>query len=71
MLSDLRTHGKTEKIAPDNMVILYKSIVIPHLKYPAPVWQTVQCDVLDRVQMRGIAMCLGVPGTAFLEALAE
>ena len=28
-----------------------------------------KCEILDRVQHRGLAMCLGVPATASLEAL--
>ncbi|KAH3769092.1 hypothetical protein DPMN_170339 [Dreissena polymorpha] len=38
--------AKTEKISPGNMVKLYKSLVMPHLEYAAPVWQCssrVQC----------------------------
>ena len=69
MLSALRILGKTEKTDPDNMVRLYKSIVTPQLEYAAPLWQTGQCEVLERVQRRGPAMCLGVPATAGLEAL--
>ncbi|MEW8548699.1 MAG: reverse transcriptase family protein, partial [Candidatus Thiodiazotropha sp.] len=69
VLSALRVLGKTEKIDPVNMVRLYKSIVIPQLEYAAPVWQSGQCEALDRVQRRGLAMCLGVPATASLEAL--
>ena len=69
ILSALRILGKTEKIDLGNMVRLCKSIVIPQLEYAAPVWQTSRCEVLDRVQRRGLAMCLGVPATAGLDAL--
>ena len=51
------------------MVTLYKSIVVPQLEYAASVWQSGKCEILDRVQRRGLAMCLGVPATASLEAL--
>ena len=69
MLSALRILGKTERIEPANMVRLYKSIVVPQLEYAASVWQSGKCEILDRVQRRGLAMCLGVPATASLEAL--
>ena len=51
------------------MVRLYKSIVVPQLGYAAPVWQSGKCEVLDRVQRKGLAMCLGIPITASLEAV--
>ena len=35
----------------------------------APVWQSGKCEVLDRVQRKGLAMCLGIPITASLEAV--
>ena len=69
VLSALRVLGKTEKIDPTNMIRLYKSIVVPQLEYAASVWQSGKCELLDRVQRRGLAMCLGVPATASLEAL--
>ena len=69
VLSALRILGKTEKIDPANMVRLYKSIVVPQLEYAAPVWQSGKCEVLDRVQRKGLAMCLGIPITASLEAV--
>ena len=39
------------------------------LEYAAAVWQLGKSELLDRVQRRGLAMCLGVPATASLEAL--
>ena len=45
------------------------SIVVPQLEYAASVWQSGKCELLDRVQRRDLAMCLGVPATASLEAL--
>ena len=69
VLSALRVLGKTEKIDPTNMIRLYKSIVVPQLEYAASVWLSGKCEILDRVQRRGLAMCLGVPATASLEAL--
>ena len=69
VLSALRILGKTERIEPRNMVRLYKCIVVPQLEYAAAVWQSGKSELLDRVQRRGLAMCLGVPATASLEAL--
>ena len=69
MLSALRILGKTERNVPTNMVRLYKSIVVPQLEYAASVWQSGKCEILDRVQRKGLALCLGVPATASLEAL--
>ena len=69
VLSALRILGKTERIDPANMVRLYKSIVVPQLEYAAAIWQSGKCEILDRVQRRGLALCLGVPATASLEAL--
>ena len=68
-LSVLRILGKTERIDPENMVRLYKCIVVPQLEYAAAIWQSGKCEILDRVQRRGLALCLGVPATASLEAL--
>ena len=67
VLSALRVLGKTEKIDPTNMIRLYKGIVVPQLEYAASVWQSGKCELLDRVQRRGLAMCPGVPATASLD----
>ena len=69
VLSALRILGKMEKIELLNMVRLHKSIVVPQLEYAASVWQSGRCETLDRVQRRGLAICLGVPATSSLEAL--
>ena len=52
------------------MLELYKALVIPHLEYAAPVWQIGNCSPLEKIQRKGLALCLGVPGTADLDALA-
>ncbi|MEW8546772.1 MAG: reverse transcriptase family protein, partial [Candidatus Thiodiazotropha sp.] len=69
VISSLNILGRTEHIDPVNMVRLYKSIVVPQLEYASPVWQSGHCEALDKVQRRGLAICLGVPATASLEAL--
>ena len=51
------------------MLQLYKALVVPQLEYAVSVWQIGNCTGLDRVQRKGLAMCLGVPGTAGIEAL--
>ena len=65
VLSALRILGKTEK----NMVRLYKSIVVLQLEYAASVWKAGRCEILDRVQRRGLTMCLRVPAAVSWEAL--
>ena len=61
---------ETEIISPKCMLELYKALVIPHLEYAAPVWQIGNCSPLEKIQRKGLALCLGVPGTADLDALA-
>ena len=51
------------------MLQLYKALVIPQLEYEAPVWQIGNCFPLEKIQRKGLALCLGVPGTAGLDAL--
>ena len=51
------------------MLQLYKALVIPQLEYAAPVWQIGNCSPLEKIQRKGLALCLGVPGTAGLDAL--
>ena len=65
----LRKIKETEVINTKCMLQLYKALVVPQLEYAASVWQIGNCTGLDRVQRKGLAMCLGVPGTAGIEAL--
>ena len=51
------------------MLQLYKALVTPQLEYAATVWQVGNCTALEKVQRKGLAMCLGVPGMAGVEAL--
>ena len=39
-----------------------KAPVAPEFEYAVPVWQTGSCNAT--VQRKGLAMCLGIPGTA-------
>ena len=65
----LRKVKETEVINTKCMLQLYKALVVPQLEYAASVWQIGNCTNLDRVQRKGLAMCLGVPSTAGIEAL--
>ena len=65
----LRRVKETEVINTKCMLQLYNALVVPQLEYAASVWQIGNCSGLDRVQRKGLAMCLGVPGTAGIEAL--
>ena len=49
-ISALRTLGRTEHIEPDSMVKLYKCVLLPQLEYASPIWQTGNCDGLDKIQ---------------------
>ena len=65
----LMVSGKTEKITPANMMKLYKNMVVQHMEYAASVWQIGECDRLEKIQRKGLAICLGCPSTASCEAL--
>ena len=65
----LRRVKETESISTKCMLQLYKALITPQLEYAASVWQVGDCSVLEKVQRKGLAMCLGVPGTASIEAL--
>ena len=65
----LRHVKEIEKISTKCMLQLYKALVIPQLEYAAQVWQVGNCAPLEKVQRKGLALCLGTPGTAGLDAL--
>ena len=65
----LRKVKETEMINAKCMLQLFKAIAVPQLEYAAPVWQIGNCSGLERVQRKGLAMCLGLPGTAGIESL--
>ena len=68
-VSLLRKVKETEGINTKCMLQLYKAFVTPQLEYAAAVWQIGNCASLEKIQRKGLAVCLGVPGTASLEAL--
>ena len=57
--------GRSEQISAQNMLKLYQSIVIPHMEYGSTVWQIGNCD---KIQRKCLALYLGAPATAGLEA---
>ncbi|MEW8545279.1 MAG: reverse transcriptase domain-containing protein, partial [Candidatus Thiodiazotropha sp.] len=68
-LDTLRKVKETEIISTNCMLQLYKALVIPQLEYAVPVWQIGNCSCLEKIQRKGLALCMGIPGTAGLEAL--
>ena len=68
-LALLRRVKETEVMNSKCMLQLYKALVAPQLEYAAAVWQVGNCDCLEKIQRKGLAMCLGVPGTAGLAAV--
>ena len=49
---------------------LYKALVIPQIEFAAPVWQNSSAvDPLNKIQRKGLSLCLGVPATAALHSL--
>ena len=65
----LRKVKETESISPKCMLHLYKALVAPQLEYAATVWQVGNCDPLEKIQRKGLAMCLEIYSTAGIEAL--
>ena len=60
---------ETEIISTSCMIQLYKPLIIPQLEYATPIWQMGNYCGLEKIRRKGLAMCLGIPGTAGLEAL--
>ncbi|MCW4346280.1 MAG: ribonuclease H family protein [Candidatus Thiodiazotropha endolucinida] len=65
----LRKVKITEAMTPKCMLQLYKALIVPQLEYAAAVWQIGNCTCLDKIQRKGLAICLGIPVTAGVEAL--
>ena len=65
----LRKVKETEVLSTRCMLQLYKALVAPQLEYAAAVWQIGNCDCLEKIQRKGLAMCLGVPMTASAAAV--
>ena len=69
-LSVLRRVSVTEKMSTRSMLQLYKALVIPQIEFAAPVWQnSTSVDTLNKVQRKGLSLCLGVSSTAALNSL--
>ena len=65
----LRRVKETEVVNTKCMIQLYKALITPQLVYAAAVWQVGESSILEKIQRKGLAMCLRIPGTAGLEAL--
>ena len=62
----------TEKMSTKSLLQLYKALVIPQTEFAAPVWQnSPSVYTLNKIQRKGLSLCLGVPGTAALEVEAS
>ena len=68
-VASLNKVAKTEHIGTKCLLTLYQSLVTPRLEYAAAVWQTGNCESLEKVQRQGLALCLGLPKTSGVEAL--
>ena len=69
-LSVLRRVSTTEKMSTKSLLQLYKALVIPQIEFAAPVWQnSTSVETLNRIQRKGLSLCLGVYATAALNAL--
>ena len=68
IVSALRTLGETEHNNSENMVKLYRCVIL-QLGYASLVRQTGTCERLEKIQRRGHAACFGVAATAAIEVL--
>ena len=69
-LSVLRQVSVTEKLSTKSLLQLYKVMVIPQMEFAASVWQNSSlADTLNKIQRKGIALCLSVPFTSALNAV--
>ena len=60
---------ETETISIRCMLQLYKALITQQLEYAAAICQVGDCGAPEKVQRKGLAICLGVPGTACVETL--
>ena len=65
----LRKVKEAEGITQKCMLQLYHAMITPQLEYAAPVWQVGNYEPLNRIQRKGLSICLGVPGTGGIEAM--
>ena len=60
----------TEKMSTQSLLQLYKALVIPQIEFATPVWQnSTSVETLNRIQRKGLSLCLGVYATTALNAL--
>ena len=65
--ASLTVVGHSEQISAQNMLKLYRSIILPYMEYRSTVWQIGNCEQLDKIQRKCLALCLGTPATSGLE----
>ena len=68
----LREIKGLSKISRRKLVNIYGSLVRSIIEYASPVWQITSNEnmkKLERIQRKGLAICLGLPGTASREAM--
>ena len=53
----LHVVGKSEQVSVKNMIQLYKNLVLPHFEYASSVWQIGNCEQLNKVQRKCLALC--------------
>lgn len=65
----LRKVKETEGVQQKDLLQLYKALITPQLEYASSVWQVGNCEPLNKVQRKGLSICLGVPCKAGIEAM--
>ena len=60
--------GSSEQISAQYMLKLYQNIVLPRMEYESTVWQIGNCEQLDTIQRKCLALCLGTPATSGIDA---
>ena len=69
-LSVLRQVSITENLSTKSLLQFFKALVIPQMEFAASVWQnSSSADTLNKIQRKGLALCLGVPATSALNAV--
>ena len=68
-VASLSKVAKTEHIGTKCLLTIYQSLITPRLEAAAAVWQTGNCESLEKVQRQGLSMYLGLPKNSGVEAL--
>ena len=59
---------RNRRYKQDKLVTVLQGLVTPHLEYASSIWQVRNCEQLEIIQRKSLALCLGVLGTAGVEA---